>query len=54
MELNLIRLLPANIYLFKVSNRNITKRCAICSGLTIMFAPFSSVSIVDFEQANVS
>ena len=31
---------PANIYLFKVNNRN-------------TFTPFSSVSIVDFEQVNV-
>ena len=27
--------IPANIYLFKVNNRNITKRCEICSKLTI-------------------
>ena len=26
---------PANIYLFKVNNRNIRKRCEICSTLTI-------------------
>ena len=26
---------PANIYLFKVNNRNISKRCEICSKLTI-------------------
>ena len=27
--------IPANIYLFKVNNRNTTKRCEICSKLTI-------------------
>ena len=26
---------PANIYLFKVSNRNTRKRCEICSKLTV-------------------
>ena len=26
---------PANSYLFQVNNRNITKRCEICSKLTI-------------------
>ena len=26
---------PANIYLFKVNNRDIRKRCEICSKLTI-------------------
>ena len=26
---------PANIYLFKVNNRNTRKRCEICSKLTI-------------------
>ena len=26
---------PANIYLFKVSNRNTRKKCEICSKLTI-------------------
>ena len=26
---------PANIYLFKVNNRNTIKRCEICSELTI-------------------
>ena len=35
---------PANIYLFKVNNRNTTKRCEICSKLTT----FCGVSIVDF------
>ena len=45
----------ANIYLFKVNNRNTRKRCEICSKLTIKtyFPSFSSVSIVDFEQVNV-
>ena len=54
---------PANIYLFKVNNRNTRKRCEICSKLTIKhqndelwthFTPFSSVSFVDFEQVNIS
>ena len=30
--------LPANIYLFKVNNRNTRKRCKICSKLTIKTA----------------
>ena len=38
---------PAKIYLFKVNNRNIRT-------LETYFASFSSVSIVDFEQVNVS
>ena len=52
---------PANIYLFKVNNRNTRKMCEICSKLTITtpewrqwrsgvgtfnFEPFSSVSIL--------
>ena len=51
---------PANIYLFKVNNRNTRERCEICLKLTIKtperrFTPFSTVSIVDFdEQVNVS
>ena len=49
----------ANTYLFKVNSRNNRKCCEICSKLTIKtpetsFTPFSSVSVVDFEQANVS
>ena len=59
----------ANIYLFKVNNKN-TKKCEICSKYTIKtpelrprrrfgifkayFTSFSSLSIVDFEQVNVS
>ena len=54
-----------NIYLFKVNNRNTRKSYEICSKLTIKtperhqwlwtyFTAFSSVSIVDFEQVNVS
>ena len=43
----------ANIYLFKVNNKNTRKRCEICSMLTIK-TPFSSVSIIDLEQVNVS
>ena len=60
---------PANIYLFKVNNRNTSERCEICSKQTIKtpkqrhwcgsgvwtyFTPFSSVSVVAFEQLNVS
>ena len=37
---------PANIYLFKVNNRNTRKICEICSKLTIVFT--------DFEKLNVS
>ena len=39
---------PANIYLFKVNNRNTWKQCEICSKLTK-----SNVSTVGFEQVNV-
>ena len=47
--------LPANIYLLKVNNGNTKKRCEICSKLTIKtLTPFSNVSIIDFEQVNVS
>ena len=58
---------PANIYLFKVNNRNTRKRCEIRSKLTIKtpqrhsgvfivtyITTFSTVSIADFEQVNVS
>ena len=61
---------PSNIYLFKIGNRNTRKRCEICSwydvvdivDLVLMFLiltlnifhTFSSISIVDFEQVNVS
>ena len=46
-----------NIYLFKVNTRHTRKRCEICLKFTIKydaFHNFSSVSIVDFEQADVS
>ena len=58
---------PANIYLFKVNNSNIRKRCGICSKKNnkdrrrscVFIVNFeqishllSSVSIVDFEQKN--
>ena len=51
-------LYPANNYLYKVSNRNTTKWCKICSKSIItpfllltlnIFHNFFSVSIVDFE-----
>ena len=35
---------PANIYLFKINNRNTRKRCKTCSKLTI------NVLIVNFEH----
>ena len=60
----------ANIYMFKVSNKNNRKRCEICSKLTIKtpdqwrrsgifinferFTPFSIVFYCYFEQVNVS
>ena len=34
-DITTISLYPANIYLFKVTNRNIRKRCEICLKLTI-------------------
>ena len=41
--------------MFKINNRNTGKSCEICSKLTVktFFTPFSTVSIVDFEQVNV-
>ena len=63
---NLRRPNPANIYLFKVNNRNnrcekykmwnmfkVNSKNTRTTSLTY-FTPFSSVSIVDFEQVNVS
>ena len=46
---------PANIYLFKVNNRNTGKRCEICSKLTIKTPERrhwrrSCVFIVNFEH----
>ena len=46
---------PANIYLFKVSNRNTRKRCEICSNVAIKTPERrhwcrSGVFIVNFEQ----
>ena len=52
-ECFLIKHKPANIYLFKVSNRNSRKRCGICSKLTIKTTERhqnASVSNVDIEQ----
>ena len=48
-------LYPANIYLFKVNNRNTRKRCEICSKLTIKTPEKrqrrrSRVFIVNFEH----
>ena len=36
---------PANIYLFKVSNKNTRKTCEICSKLTIK-TPYTAVFII--------
>ena len=52
-------LCPASNFLFKFNNSNTRKRCEICSKLTIKTpkwrqCPFSCVSIVDFEQVNVT
>ena len=44
---------PANIYLFKVNNRNTGKICERCSKLTIETL-FFVCFIVGFEQVNVS
>ena len=43
---------PAIIYLFKLNNKNTTKRCEICSKLTIKHQKKrrSSVFIIKFEQ----
>ena len=48
-------LYPFNIYLFKINNRNIGKRCEICSKLTIKALERghwrrSGVFIVNFEH----
>ena len=49
--------------MFEVNNRNTRERCEVCSKLTIKtqerrqctyFTPFSNVSIVELEQANIS
>ena len=52
-------LFPADIYMFKVNNRNTRTRCKICSKLTIKtperrHTPCSSVSNVNSEQVNAS
>ena len=46
---------PANIYLFKVNNRNTIKRCEICSKLTTKIPERrhrrrSGIFIVNFEH----
>ena len=46
---------PANIYLFKDNNRNTTKRCEICSKLTLKTPEWfwwrrSGVFIVNFKH----
>ena len=59
--MNLLSTIPANVYLFKVSTRNIRKRYEMRSklaiktpGLWTYFTLVSKVSIVDLEQVNVS
>ena len=49
-----IFVVPADNYMFRVKNRNTRTRCEICSKLTTktQFTPCSSVSIVNFDQAN--
>ena len=42
---------PANIYLFKVNNRNISVFLLLIFNI---FYAFSSISIVNFQQINVS
>ena len=44
---------PANIYLFNANNRNARKRCKNTFKVNNKNT-FSSVSIVNFEQVNVS
>ena len=44
--ISLFRIYPANIYLFKVTNRSIRKRCEICSKLIIK----TPMLIVKMEQ----
>ena len=41
---------PANIYLFKVNNRNIRKKYETCPKLTSFWWPRSGVFIVNFEH----
>ena len=46
---------PANIYLFKVNNRNTRKRCEICSKLTMKISErryrrHSGIFVVNLEQ----
>ena len=51
MALNRCFPFPANIYLFKVNNRNIRKSCEICSKLTLKSPePRVGVFIVNFEH----
>ena len=47
---------PANIYLFKVNNRNTRKSCEICSKLTIfsrLSAVFAKHSILDVLRGSI-
>ena len=68
-ERKTLKCCPVNIYLFKVNYRNTSKRFKIWSKLTIKtsaqlhwsrsgslltFIPFSSVSVVEFEQVNIT
>ena len=55
-----MRLIPTNVYVFKVNNRNSRKRFEIYSKLVFLlftlniFQTFFYCSLVDFEQVNVS
>ena len=47
--------IPANIYLFKVNNKNTRRRCEICSKLTLKTPEWrqwhrSGVFIINFEH----
>ena len=59
LQSKFLRSYPANIYLFKVNNKNTRKTpvtsfwCFYCQ-LWTYFTPFSGVSLADFEQVHVS
>ena len=53
----LMGIIPANIYLFKVNNRNTRKNCQICSKLTIKKPEqhkWLFEQLIEIEQADVS
>ena len=51
-RLLLCSLFPVNIYLLKVNNRNISKRCKICSKLTWLFLESSKIYFQDFQKTH--